>query len=416
MPSLTEKLKSLGVKIGAGDLAHPKNDDHPSIDRILKGQFRQTYQGETFVVDESFNNNYRQGNTQLSPFLLSPGLFSDWVNDSALFKIPVNEICFLDIETTGLSGGTGTLAFLIGAGRYIDDRFHLAQFFLHEPINEPALLVALEEYIAPCNVLVTFNGKTFDIPILRTRYQLHGWKDPLSGLIQIDLLHLARRLWRDRLPNRSLINLETQILQVERSGEDIPGWLIPQLYFDYLRDRDPLPLLKVLYHNSIDVLSIAALLNYCSKLISDPLGIHDLPDIDVFSLAKFHEDLGHLDTAINLFLSGLDYNKTSPTIANPGYQLEAIMRLARIYKRRREYSSAIELWKLAVEAKSIDACIELAKFYEHIERQYDESLSWIGIGLEITQQEKILGYDRQNWVNELIYRKARVEKKIKATI
>src|SRR4030067_1036414 len=141
---------------------------------------------------------------------------------------------------------------------------------MRDPFEEPAMLLALEEFLAPCKTLVTFNGKSFDAPLLTTRYTLQGWPSPMGRMAHIDLLHLARRLWRDRLPSRTLSNLEVQILGAQRSEEEIPGWMIPQMYFDFLRDGDARPMKRVFYHNEMDVLSMAALLNLVVNLLENP--------------------------------------------------------------------------------------------------------------------------------------------------
>ncbi len=191
-------------------------------------------------------------------------MLAEWAREPRLAELAPADFAFLDTETTGLSGGTGTYAFLVGVARFEDEGLHLAQFFMRDPSEEPGLLAALEEFLAPCQALVTFNGKAFDAPLLLTRYLCHGWQPPFQGLAHVDLLHLARRLWRDRLPSRTLTMLEAHILGAGRSEEDIPGWLIPEMYFTYLQTGDPTPLKSVFYHNAMDVISLVALMEHMS--------------------------------------------------------------------------------------------------------------------------------------------------------
>ncbi len=274
MSSLSERLKSLGVKVGAQDLPAPQPRQSPPhvhvLEQILSGHPLETHQGETFVVDEYYAADYQLGNSGIQ--LTAPlNRIAEWAGEHRISEFPPQSFAFIDTETTGLSGGTGTYAFLIGAGRFEGDAFHLAQFFIRDPSEEPAHLAALEEFLAPCDALVTFNGKAFDIPLLNTRYIAQGWRPPFKESAHVDLLHLARRLWRDRLPSRTLGNLEVQILGATRTDEDVPGWMIPSLYFDFLRSGEAQPLKSVFYHNAVDVVSMAALFNHMAGLLADPL-------------------------------------------------------------------------------------------------------------------------------------------------
>ena len=128
---------------------------------------------------------------------------SAWAGDARLGELPIELFAFLDTETSGLAGGTGTYAFLVGAARFVEGgEFVLQQFFMRDPTEEPALLEALGRFLAPAQALVTYNGKAFDAPLLSTRYLMHRMPNPMQGFAHLDLLPLARRLWRDRLESR----------------------------------------------------------------------------------------------------------------------------------------------------------------------------------------------------------------------
>ena len=133
---------------------------------------------------------------------------------------------------------------------------------MRDPAEEAGMLEALAEFLAPTQALVTFNGKAFDAPLLITRYTLHNIPFPFKDYAHLDLLPLARRLWRDRLPSRALKYLEENVLSAPRTLEEVPGYEIPYLYFDYLRSRDARPLKGVFYHNAMDVVAMAALLSH----------------------------------------------------------------------------------------------------------------------------------------------------------
>jgi hypothetical protein len=180
--------------------------------------------------------------------------------------------------------------------RYEADGFRLIQQFMRDPAEEPAHLACLLTLLEGCESLVTFNGKAFDVPLLQSRYITNGEYFPFHSSIHLDLLPLARKLWKDRLPSRALGYLEEQILGVVRNQEDVPGWLIPSLYFDYLRSGDARPLKSVFYHNAIDVLSMAALLVHISTLLENPR-LTRLIAGDLLSIGKYSKILVNMKAA-----------------------------------------------------------------------------------------------------------------------
>jgi uncharacterized protein YprB with RNaseH-like and TPR domain len=404
MPSLSDRLKSLGVKIGAQDLPPPRPASLVSLDRILQGHVYETPLGETYVVESRYSNGYTQGSTPLTlQFPLDA--IAAWGGNERIRTLSPHQIAYLDTETTGLSGGTGTYAFLIGIGRIIGEEFHLAQFFLRDPLEEPGQLAALEAFLAPCAAVVTFNGKTFDIPLLVTRYMTHEWRSPFRELIHIDLLHLARRLWSARLPSRTLTNLEYNILGVLRTEEDVPGWMIPQLYFDYLRTGDATRLRSVFYHNAMDVISLAALLNHISGLFFNPRDNAQHAE-DIISMARIYEDLGDMEISIQLYEQGLASGLPIDL------QLDALYHLALIHKRLDNFIAAKPLWEQAALLMHLPSHIELAKYLEHRQQDYLEAIQWIEHALSAIESEDLSQYERVTWLNELNHRLNRLHRKL----
>jgi uncharacterized protein len=275
-----------------------------------------------------------------------------------------------------------------------------------DPLDEPALLLAIEDYLARCKILVTYNGKSFDVPLLNSRYILQGWQSPMRNLMQIDLLHLARKLWRYRLPSRSLGDIESQILKASRTEDEVPGWMIPQIYFDYLRSRDARPLQRVFYHNKIDVLSMAALLNHATLLI-EQFNEQSLQPIDRYSIARLYEDLGHIETAINI------YRECIQADLPEDLHLDSIQHLSFIFKRREDYPNAVELWENAASKAQVYAFIELAKYYEHTIRDYSQAMHWTETAINLIKSPDYPTYQRHIWINELEHRYNRLENKIK---
>ena len=165
---------------------------------------------------------------------------------------------FLDTETSGLAGGTGTFAFLIGVGFVEEDRFRVTQFLLRNPLGEAAMLEELAILAAGRRDLVTYNGGSFDLPLLETRFALNGVRSPFRDARHLDLLHPARRLFKPRHENARLSTLERELLEVERD-DDIPGDRIPQVFFDFLRHGHHPSMESVLAHNRYDIVTLAAL-------------------------------------------------------------------------------------------------------------------------------------------------------------
>jgi len=201
MTSLSQKLKSLGVQVGADDIRPAKPNNLFNIENIAGAVSTHNHFGDTFVRISDYNYDYTHGNCGIQINAPLDGV-ALWANDERISSLQSPSIAFLDIETTGLAGGTGTYAFLIGVGKYSDKNFQIAQFFMQDPISEQAQLAEVEEFIAPCDAIVTFNGKSFDIPLLRSRFIAQGWHSPFENLSHIDLLHLSRKLWRARIPIR----------------------------------------------------------------------------------------------------------------------------------------------------------------------------------------------------------------------
>jgi hypothetical protein len=405
--SLAEKLKSLGVKIGTSDLLppQPKPKTGVPIEEVVDGRYLATPQGDTFVYENHYPLDYHHGIVPLCP--LAPlRTLAQWANDMRLADLPLEAFAFLDTETSGLAGGTGTYAFMIGAGRFEAGIFHLAQFFMRDPSEEPALLEALADFLAPAQALVTYNGKAFDAPLLVTRYSLHSIPIPFKDYSHIDLLPLARRLWRDRLPSRSLKYIEENVLGAPRTVEEVPGYEIPYLYFDYLRSGDATPLKGVFYHNAMDVVALAAMLNHTSHMLADPLHESIEHGLDRIALAKLFEDLGKWDEAARLYERGLEQQLPEADF------WQAVQRLSRLQKRRGDLETAVRLWEQAAKNGHIYAHVELAKHYEHRVLDYATARQWTQKAMELARDSSLPVYMQKHWLEELSHRQRRLEGKV----
>lgn len=410
--SLADKLKSLGVKTGTAELASPKPKSPYAIDSVVAGAFHSTPRGDVFVAEQVYLPDHRHGN---SPIICSPplALISQWANDARLANISLSKFAFLDTETSGLSGGTGTYAFMVGIARFVDDQFLLRQFFMRDPAEEPAMLEAIAEFLVPAQALVTFNGKAFDAPLLTTRYRLHHIPVPYKDYSHLDLLPLARRLWRDRLESRALKYLEQHILGLTRSSEEVPGYEIPWLYFDYLRTGDARPLAGVFYHNAMDVVAMAALLTHVNALMQNPYDGRVEHGLDFIALAKLFEDLGHWEEAARLFERGLELDPSTGSghgLTEADFSL-AVKRLSILQKRRGDFKEAVRLWEAAAANGHIYAHIEMAKYYEHKCRDVKTALKWTRSAQEHIEHTDLPAYIRKYWLDEIGHRLERLERK-----
>ncbi len=410
-PSLADKLKSLGVKVGALDIPIAKQKNGAPIQDVLTGQFVSTRRGEAFIHEEIYAADYRHGWAPLETDV-PLNLMAAWAKDPRLLEMPLEAFAFLDTETSGMAGGTGTYAFLVGAGRFEKTAsgrtFRLLQFFMRDPGEEPALLEALAIFLAPCEALVTYNGKAFDAPLLRTRYTLHDIPLPFEDYAHVDLLHLARRLWRDRLPSRTLKYIEENVLDAPRTSEEVPGYEIPWLYFDYLRTGDAGEMKGVFYHNAMDIVALAALFSHTAAMLHDPFDERIQHGLDVIALAKLHEDLDHWDMASRLYERGLEMALDEEDF------WKAVHRLSVLQKRRGDLEKAVHWWEQAAAKGHVYAHVELAKHFEHRQRDYGEAQKWTGAALEIVNSdEEMPGYKREHWQAELQHRLKRLERKLK---
>jgi TPR repeat protein len=273
-----------------------------------------------------------------------------------------------------------------------------------DPAQEPALLNALETLLAPCSTIVTFNGKTFDLPLLETRYVANGRDCPFADLPHLDLLSLARRLWRSRLPSRALGHLEQEVLGVHRETSDVPGWMIPELYFDYLRGGDARPLTGVFYHNAVDLLSMAALLNHAAALLADPLEREDVHPLDLADMGSLFRDLDHVEMAAAL------YERAEAADLPPDARQQIVRQWSLLEKRRGNLPVAMRLWHSAAAAGHIYAHVELAKAYEHQTRNLQGAIFWTQLALDRIAEPGYSQEERSRWADELAHRLARLHR------
>lgn len=276
---------------------------------------------------------------------------------------------FLDTETTGLAGGTGTYAFLVGLAWWDAGGLEVEQLFLREPSEEHSLLTALSERLAERPVLVTFNGKSFDWPLLDTRYRMTRVIETPSVRAHLDFLHPARALWRPRVGSVRLAELERHVLGWER-GADVVSEMIPQLYFDFLHGAAPDPLVPVFRHNQMDLRGLARVAARVLGLLAHP-ELHGEDAMEIFGASRICERRGHTARARTLYAHSIE--KQLP----PATDRTARRLLARLAKRQGDYSAACDLWE-GITGNSVEGFEAYEQLAIHCERREKDPRKALG--------------------------------------
>ena len=318
---------------------------------------------------------------------------------------------FIDTETTGL-WGVGTIAFMVGVGFFDGDAFIVRQYFLRDHGEEAAMLKMLDELAADRSAIISFNGRTFDLPLLDNRFVMNRMFSGMFDLPHLDLLGSARRLWRRRLGSVALGALERNLLGIRRTEEDVPGMLIPQMYHDYLRTGDGRELARVFYHNEQDILSMVSVGAQVARLVEQPSEV-DPPD-DLLSLARWQGKRREWQTSETVLQ--LAIGQEMPLAL---YQ-ELVEELARLLKRTGRSAEATKYWQqIAVTSfDSVLGHVELAKHYEWKSRDIQEAIHWTEQALDVVAQMRPQPPTPENWrqiellEDELRHRRARLERKL----
>jgi len=405
-------LRELGVVKGARELAMLPPHPRIAIEHLAPGRFHTTSHGQCFVAEECYPLDHLHGCLPLSAFLdLSPEITAQVARDNALAGVNLRKACFLDTETTGLSGGAGTMAFVVGVGFFTRGHFHVHQYFLRDPGDEPAMVETLAEQLSEFEALISFNGIAFDVPILENRFILARIRPPTVGLPHLDLLPPARRLWRYHLPSRALGALEREVLGVLREQDDVPSGVIPLLYRDYLRTGDAREMKRVLYHNVIDILSLVTLAAWLCRTFANPWAETELSGAEFYGLGQWYASENRLVEAERAYRMAL--RLCSGQALAPDLRAKALRDLAHLLKRSGRQTEAFACWQqLALEtADDVLAHVELAKYLEW--RVEDPSLAtgWTRAALALVEKWPTCEYRRVT-LADLRHRLERLERKM----
>lgn len=377
---------------------------------LIHGEDLETDDGKIFLSQESYPLFMHHGTFPLNKALdISPEVLKIVSGDDSLADFDVKNALFLDTETTGLSQSAGSYAFLIGLGFFRDEEFVIQQVFMHHPEDEPALISWLEAFLKRFTALVTFNGKQYDIPLIKTRFLMNGLSFPINQVKHVDLLHIARRLWRLRLRWCNLINLEHRLLEFNRV-DDIPGADIPQVYTEYRETANANILAMVFHHNRLDILTMVSLFSLINEYFKENRDESTLPQADLYSMAKVYRDRHLSNDAISLFQRVIDEQ------SEPQFRYSAMKDLSLLLKRQGKQNDAVECWKTMTREQSefdVLPFIELAKYYEHQQKDFSAAIKVCKKCLnQLDNSSKYMNYGQRIQIEEEInHRLKRLNKK-----
>jgi uncharacterized protein len=380
------------------------------IDTCVPGSIITIEHDEFYLVRTDFPINTQHGNLTLQDGLNVNGKhISLSANDQELVDFDPRTALFIDTETTGLMGGTGTIAFLIGVGYFIDDTFRLDQCFMRDYDDEEGMLNYLDTLFKKADTIVSFNGKSFDIPLMRTRFITNRIPYRLEDKTHFDLVHASRRFWKQRLRDCSLGNIEKEIMGIQRHG-DVLGHEIPQIWLDYLHSRDARKLKAVFYHHQMDILSLATLTGHLSQCIDIKDGQGFQHNEDKISLLRIHYKQKKYDQVLQLAETLLE------TLTERGLRSECLHMTAFAAKRRDKWETLEQTWKqcLTEFPRDLTARAELAKHYEHRKKDLPKAAKLCQDALTYIQTRQEIGnfhnIDQQQ--TSFQYRLKRIQKKL----
>lgn len=397
MTSLADRLRGVisqcrpglpdpAFSYGASRAAHAGPEEQgPAYTDLLGGEWRDADGSRFLVIDRSYSPGHRHGSMSVADGL--PPSDGIWPRLSLLADgAGVSNLLFVDLETTGLAGGAGTYAFLVGCGWFEDGRFKVRQFFLASYLAERALLRALVDVASTAGAVVTYNGKSFDLPLVETRYTLHRMETPFAGLPHIDMLHPARRLWRGcegatagtfvdaRREAAATSTCKLSVLEQVLCGHvregDVAGFEIPARYFQFVRTGDAGPIAGVLEHNRLDLLSLALVTARAAQLLDEGApGTRTARE--ALGLGRLYERGGLFTDAWRCFSRAIELDHDDVTT-----RAEAFRAHATLARRMRRFEEAAASWRRLLDVPGCpgvlarEAAEALAVHLEHRLRDY----------------------------------------------
>jgi uncharacterized protein len=358
MNNLRQIIENINRKYEARPLPPPRR---MPVEEFLPGDEIETPFGRHFETEKLWEHHRHHGSADIGALASLPHDLLQTVGE--IPSAGPETWAFLDTETTGLSGSMSTCAFLVGVGRITKEGFRVRQFFMRSYAEEASLLDALARYLKNFQVLITYNGASFDQPLLESRYLLNRARSPFAHLPHLDLLHSARRLWKLRFDSCRLVDLENEILGFERTG-DIPGAMIPYVYFEYLRTKWIERLVPVFHHNALDILTLACLTGIVPSAFKNESTRTN--GAELTGIARWLMEAGENDRALSLFRRAVESGLRDDLL------FRTLWDIARL-----DPAAAEEIWIDLASSRNqyrVKALIALAKRAEHAEKDYAKAL------------------------------------------
>lgn len=365
-----ERLAQLRAALGALSEKEQKKRDSARIDRLAAaysiGEKFEGEGGEFQLVQKLYAHDHHHGRVCIhSARRMSAGHLGMLALDEAIAGVDLSRAVFLDTETTGLSGGTGTVPFLVGLGYFEDDGFVLEQTLLTSYGHETAMLRHVASRIANASAVVSFNGKSFDWPLLRTRFLLSRLAVPALPP-HIDLLHCARRVFKRRVESMRLTQLETEVFGFERE-DDVSGAEVPGIYLEWIKGRDDGRMRQVVEHNALDIVALAALVAYFAERMDDPYAF------------SAEDGLGVAEVALRAKngVSAMGFARAASELGASDTKADATAFVGKLHAREREADESIAAYEDALTHARCDRAdihLALSKLYEHRRKDYAEAL------------------------------------------
>jgi len=359
-------------------------------------------------IENPYPLDVRYGKISISSGLgLQGDILSCLSKDPAFKALDLSTSLFIDLETSGLSGGAGVIPFLIGMGYYRDDRFYVSQYFLGDPAEEENMIQELSQFFSDMNFqsVVTYNGKAFDIPLLETRFILHRKPFTLSELPHLDFLYSARSLWGHKYENCRLFHLAREVVGTDRS-EDIPSAEIPWRYFQYIQTGNYQMIEPILYHNQEDILSLLGVVVVGALIFSEEPEACTGDAMDYYGAGKVMEKAGDAEKSVQFFQKALDGKLTDEV------STQTKKRLSYYFKKNQSWEEAVSLWREITSSERVTlsqlfSFRELAMYLEHKKKNYEEARKIAEEGLVLSLRVS------PHYEKDFSHRLKRLKKKIK---
>ena len=381
------------------------------LPELLGGELNRNIYGECILVEKELEPDLEESFKE--SFEYKGDTVARLANDLTLSGFDIQETVFLDTETTGLAGGTGTYAFLVGLGFFKNDVFKIKQYFMRDFHEEKALLFSLQKDLEKFNFVVSYNGKRYDMPLLNTRFIVNRIDLRLDNLLHLDLLYPTRRVWKRRLGSCTLSNIESCILNVFRKS-DVPGEMVPQIYFDFVRLGETQMLKKIFDHNAYDIASLVSLLKALCLCFDNPETEKALDPVDLYSLGRFHLFSGKIEKSIEFF------NLASEGSLDAEVKLDVWRLCSLAHKKLGQWNDAETIWLNLVQEcpNHFFSYEELAKYYEHKAKHYSEALNLVNRAIKLVDFKSDFDSDSRikSARDGFYYRKRRLERKLKASL